>query len=413
MMMAMMAAAATTAFGQDALVKEAKKLASKKEFDAAMQMLAPALTSNETLDKAAAWNMQSNIAYDKFIALQTKDAENKIAKKDEPYDTLGMYRAAVTAWEAALKCDELDQLPDAKGKVKLNFRSGAQNRFKNHGVALVQAGQTFYQKKMNEEALKAWTLYVDMKETPIFADVNDFPRDPFYADIVYYAAFLSYQMHDYAGAEKYALKTVEADPTKAADANEILIFSKKESMKTPEDSLAYVTMVKKLHKEDPNEDRYFNLLMEFYTRGNNPAALNAWIAEEVQSNPGNKMVWALKGEAEMNAEKWDEAVESYKKAIEIDPEFVQCIFNAGRCHYAAAMELQSKLADKNGMITNENRAKVVEVVEKAEGFYVRARELDPSRSICNWAYPLYQIYYFKKDNAKMKELEAIDPSLAQ
>jgi len=319
MMMAMMAAAATTAFGQDALVKEAKKLNSKKEFDAAMQTLAPALTSSETIDKAAAWNLQSNIAYDKFMAIQTKDAENQISKKNEAYDTLGMYQAAVTAWEAALKCDELDQLPDAKGKVKLNFRSGAQNRFKNHGVALVQAGQFFYQKKDNEQALKAWALYVGMKETPIFAEMNDFPRDPFFADIAYYAAFLSYQLKDYAQAEKYAHITVEADPSKAADANEILIFSKKESMKTPEDSLAYVNMVKKLHKEDPNEDRYFNLLMEFYTRGNNPAALNAWIAEEVQSNPGNKMVWALKGEAEMNAEKWDEAVESYQKAIEIDP----------------------------------------------------------------------------------------------
>jgi tetratricopeptide (TPR) repeat protein len=115
----------------------------------------------------------------------------------------------------------------------------------------------------------------------------------------------------------------------------------------------------------------------------------------------------------MNAEKWDEAIASYDKAIAIKPDFVQCIFNAGRCYYSSAMELQGKLADKNGMITNENRAKVVEVVKKAEGYYVRAREIDPDRAICNWAYPLYQIYYFMKDNAKMKEIEAIDPSLAQ
>ena len=50
MIMALMAGAATTAFAQDAVVKEAKKLQSKGDFDAAAQMLAPALTSIETVD---------------------------------------------------------------------------------------------------------------------------------------------------------------------------------------------------------------------------------------------------------------------------------------------------------------------------------------------------------------------------
>ncbi|MBQ8467063.1 MAG: tetratricopeptide repeat protein [Prevotella sp.] len=413
MMMAMMAAAATTAFAQDALVKEAKKLSGKGDFNGALQTLAPALTSSETLDKAAAWNMQSQINYDAYMAVQKADAENQVMKKQVPYDTLAMYKHAVAAWEGALKCDELDQLPDAKGKVKLNFRSGAQNRFKNHGVAMVQGGQYFYSNKKYEEALNAWKLYLGMKDTPIFAEVKDFPRDPFYADIAYYAAFLSYQQKHYADAEKYAQLTKEVDPSKAADANEIMLFAKKDNMKSHEDSLAYVAMVKEMHKADPADDRYFNLLMEYYTRGNNPAATQEWLKEEIATNPENKMVWALKGEAEMNSEKWAEAIESYKKAIEIDNSFVQCVFNAGRCYYAQAMELQNQLADKNNMITPQNREKVAVVVNQAKDFYLRARELDPSRDVCNWAYPLYQIYYWLKDEAKMKELESVDPSLAQ
>ena len=413
MMMAMMAVAATTAFAQDALVKEAKKLSGKGDFSGALQTLAPALTSSETTDKAAAWNLQSTINYDHFLEVQKADAENQIMKKQVPYDTLAMYNAAVDAWEAALKCDELDQLPDAKGKVKLNFRSGAQNRFKNHGVAMVQGGQYFYSNKKYEEALRAWKLYLGMKETPIFADVKDFPRDPFFADIAYYAAFLSYQQKHYADAEKYARLTVEADPSKLADANEILVFAKKDNMHNAADSAEYVSMVKEMHKADPAEERYFNLLMEYYSRANNPAAMQEWLKEEIATNPENKMVWALKGEAEMNAEKWAEAIEDYKKAIEIDPNFVQCVFNAGRCYYALAMEKQNALADKNNMITNENREKVAVVVKQAKDFYLRARELDPSRDTCNWAYPLYQIFYWLKDEAGMKELESVDPSLAQ
>ena len=116
MMMAVIAATATTAFAQDALVKDAKKLMGKNEFDQAVQTLAPALTSSEPTDKAAAWNLQGEILYAKYMDIQTEATKNQIEKKNTPYDTLGLHNSVVGAWEAALKCDEFDQLPDAKGK---------------------------------------------------------------------------------------------------------------------------------------------------------------------------------------------------------------------------------------------------------------------------------------------------------
>jgi tetratricopeptide (TPR) repeat protein len=360
-----------------------------------------------------AWNLQDEIQYGKYMAILNEESKNQLEKKKVPFDTLGMHTAAVEAWKAAVKCDEYDQQPDAKGKVKIKYRATSQNRYKNFGITLVQAGQYFYQnRKDNKAAFEAWSLYIDMKKTSIFAEVQDFPKDPFYYDIAYYAALLSYQANDFANAEKYATLTAE-DPTKAAEANEIMLFSKKQTMKTAEDSVAYLNMLKEFHKQNPQEERFFNLLMDYFNHANNPAATKQWLEEEIAANPQNKMVWALKGEGEMNNEKWNEAIEDYKKAIEIDPDFLQCVFNAGRCYYAMAMELQNKLADKNNMITNENRAKVAEIINQAKDFYVRARELDPSRSTCNWAYPLYQIAYWMKDEASMKELESVDPTLAQ
>ena len=59
LMMAMMAAAATTAFAQDALVKEAKKLFAAGELEQAAAKLTPALTAAETKDKAEAWNLMN------------------------------------------------------------------------------------------------------------------------------------------------------------------------------------------------------------------------------------------------------------------------------------------------------------------------------------------------------------------
>lgn len=411
--LAMMAMAATTTFAQDALVKEAKKLMGKGEFDAAAQKLAPALSSAETLDKAAAWNLQSEIMYGKFNAISTKQMENQVKKVDEATDTMGMHKAAVAAWDAIVKCDEFDQMPDEKGKVKLKYRTPAQNKYKNFGVTLVQAGQFFYQKKDNKAALKAWQTYLGMKETPIFKEVADFPKDPFYDDILYYVAFLSYQEKDYATAEKYA-KILAANPEKADEANEILLFAKKETLKSKTDSLEYVAMVKDLHKANPESERYFNLLVDYYNHISDASEKLAWVEEEIAIAPQNKMPWAIKGEALMNAEKWDEAVEAFKKAVEIDPEWVPCLFNIGICLNSKAIALNDALMDKKTMgLTPENAEKVKVVLRDAQTYLEKTRELDPDQLQTKWGYPLYRIYYSLQNKDKMKELEAIDPTLAQ
>ena len=172
--------------------------------------------------------------------------------------------------------------------------------------------------------------------------------------------------------------------------------------------MAYANTLKDLHKQNPNEDKYFNLLMDYYMKAGDKDALNNWVNEEIAANPQNKMVWALKGESEMNSQKWDAAVESYKKAEEIDPSFVQVVFNIGVCLNSKAIELKDQLADKKtGGLTVANANKVKEVLGQAKTYMEKARELDPTREKVNWAYPLYQIYYSLGDKAKSDEMEAL------
>jgi tetratricopeptide (TPR) repeat protein len=404
MMMALMAAAATTAFAQDALVKEAKKLMSKDDFDGAAQMLAPALTSSETLDKAAAWNMQSEIMLAKYSAIQAQEVENKVKQTNTPYDTVGMHRAVYAAVEAALKCDEFDRQPNEKGKVKIRFRQANQPKIQNARLSLINAGLYEYNHKNLDDALKDWAMYLDSSSDEFFTGV-DMTKDQYRSEIAYYAGLVAYQKKDYVTAEKYAKMAAE-DPAKAGEANEILLFSKKETLKTKEDSLSYVATLKDLHKQHPDESRYFNLLMDYYTRANDMKALKEWTEEEIAIDPTNKMAWALQGEVQMNNREWDAAVESYKKALEIDADFVQCVFNAGICLNSKAIDLKDQLADKNtGKLTVANADKVKAVLGDAREFMERVKELDPDQEKVKWLYPLYQIYYNLGDKEKAAELE--------
>ena len=412
-MMAMMAAAATTAFAQDDLVKEAKTLCGKGQFDEAAKVLTPALTSSATTDKAKAWNQMVDIQYGKFSAIQAKEMENKVKQQEVPYDTLGMHKAAAEAFEAAMTCDEFDRQPNEKGKVKIRFRQANQQRMQNVRLSLINAGQYMYKIKDMPNAFKYWAMFVDSGKDPFFEGFNLSQQEQYRSEIAYYAALAAYFQKDYVNAEKYA-DIAAQDPEKAADANEILLFSAKENMKTPADSAAYLKRIKDLHIAQPTEDRYFNLLMDYYTHKGDMKALSAWADEEIALNAQNKMAWALKGEVQMNNSEYDAAVESYQKAIEIDPEFVQCVFNAGVCLNSKAIAMNDQLADKKtGGLTAENAEKVKAVLAEAQKFLERAQELDGDQMKVKWAYPLYRIYYSLQMKDKMAALEAIDPSLKQ
>lgn len=404
--MAVMATAATAVFAQDDLVKQAQKLCDKGEFEEAVNVVTPALTSDATTDKAAAWNTLTNIYYEKFSSIQQKKTENEIKQSAEPYDTVGMHSSIIAAMEAALKCDEYDRMPNEKGKVKLRFRKSNQGRFQTGRFQLIQAGLDAYNKKDYSTAQKAWMMYVDCPNEPLFTGV-DLSVDENRAEIAYFAGLASYLNKDYTNAVKYS-KIAAENPEKAADANEILLFSQKECCKTAADTLAYVNTLKDLHKQYPTEEKYFNLLMDHYSKAGDIPAMTKWVEDELAANPQNKMAWALKGEVCMNSEKWDDAVAAYKKAGEIDPTFVQVFFNAGVCLNSKAIAMNDSLADKKtGALTDANAEKVKEVLRQSRDYMEKARELDPSREKVNWAYPLYQIYYSLGDKEKQAELEGL------
>jgi len=402
--MALMAAAATTAFAQDALVKEAKKQFSAGELDQAAATLAPALTSAETVDKAAAWNLMNEIKY------KTYNDEFQKRALGQQFSTDRMVSALIDGLHAAEECDKYDQMPNAKGKVKIRFHKANSERYKNERQWLYNGGILQYQDKDVAGAIKAWGAYIDSSKSPLFEGMQMGP-DTLLADAAYNTALLSYQEKDYATAMKFA-EVASTFPEKEDDAMNLLLFTQKETLKSKADSTAYLSKLKELHAAKPDKDQYFNLLQEYYTRSGDQEATKAWAKEETGLNPQNKMAWAILGEAYMNTEKWDDAIAAFTKAIELDPQWTPVVFNVGVCLNSKAIALQDELMDKNTMnISPANLEKVKDVIRQSQKYLERARELDPNRETANWAYPLYRCYYALGDKAKMAELEAIDPSL--
>ena len=384
LMMAMMAAAATTAFAQDALVKEAKKLYAAGELDQAAAKLTPALTAAETKDKAEAWNLMNEIKYKVY----QNEYQNRILQK--PYDTDRMVNALVEAFKAAEECEKYDVLPNEKGKVKIRFRKANATRYLPERQWLYIGGVLQYQAQNTPGAIKAWGAYIESAKSPIFVETT-MPADTLLADAAYNTALLAYEDKDYATAKKY-VDVATQFPEKVEDAINIKLFILKETATTHADSVAYLSELKKQHTAKPDNEQYFNLLQEYYTRANDAAAMKAWAKEETGLDAQNKMAWALLGEAEMNSENWQEAIDAFKKAVELDPNWTTCVFNIAVCLQAKARALQDQLTDKNGNITKANFEKVKAILKEALVFCEKAKELEPYHETTKWHILLQTIY---------------------
>ena len=202
---------------------------------------------------------------------------------------------------------------------------------------------------------------------------------------------LAYQEKDYANAEKYAGVAAKSEEY-AKDAMEIAIFAKKDNCKTPADSAAYISTLQELYKKDNTNERLFNMINSYYNETGKNAEKLAWIEQALAENPNDRMLWAVKGEAMMNVENLDGAIEAFKKAVEVDPNFLQCIYNVGVCLNNKALGLQNKLQDQNGGISAANKAKVREVSKEAMSYLEKCREMDPNHETVNWPYLLYRNY---------------------
>lgn len=401
MLMAFMAAATMTAFGQKDVIKSAKKIYDKGDVQEALKVLQPALTGGTAEEKATAWDMVNEIKFKEY-----NDELKKVMLR-QSFDTTRMVNALIEGFKAAEECEKYDNMPNDKGKVAPKYKKNTGMRYINERQWLYNGGIFQYQNRNYRGAVDSWGAYVETGKSPIFKDMQ-MPADTLASDAAYNSALLCYQeLKDNAGALKYA-EIAAAYPEKAADATHTKIIIMKENMTTAEDTLKYIDALKDAVTKFPSKQIYSAWIGDYYLQSGKMNELLSWADGEIAKNPQDKYSYTYKGEALRLTGKWDEAVECYKKSFELDPTYVTAAYQAGVCLNSKAIELKDKLADKKtGMLTKENVAKVKDVLNEAKNYLEKVREADPNREQVNWAYALYQVYYSLGDNAKVKEVEPL------
>lgn len=388
MIAALMMLGTSAAFAGDS--EPLKAILKAKTYPEAEQLLKTNLGQlANSEEKAKAYNHLTKLALEKFDkenAIQAANMAAVVAKQPEtPYDTLGFYEAAYNATMNGLECMKYDAEPNAKGAVKPKYTENLKMLIANTRMQLITAGNHYAGLGDQDGVLKYWGTFLDSDDNPIFA-ASKAQEAQFIGQVAYYSAQFANQAKQYERAEKYADIAMK-DEAMREKAQTFKYAMAQRNLKTHEDSVKYVNTIKELYQGEPDNEMAFGTLCNMYNELNMNAELKALIDDKLAKDPNNHTAWALKGQSLMNQNttadnpNWDECIEAFKKAIEIDGTNPVILTYLG-------YSINSKAAQVNG-----DRAAQKALYKEAMGYLERAKEIDPNRERANWAYPLYQCYY--------------------
>ena len=178
----------TLTYAQKANVSKAKNkaLMENPDFAGAREAIKPALIDPTTKDLASTWHVAGMIGYKENEALFAKQA------LQQSIDLLVKGQAVMESYNYFLKAYELDQLPDAKGKVKPKLAKDIKAKIKEYYQTqsnLVAYGATLFEKKNYVETVKVFDTYLGIPALPFMN--GELKPDSTYYMIKYYNAIAS------------------------------------------------------------------------------------------------------------------------------------------------------------------------------------------------------------------------------
>ena len=386
------------AFAQEKAVKEAKKIAGavNPDFAQAEQLINGALTNPETKDQAETWNVAG------FIQKRRSEKEMESAYLRKPYDTLQVYKSALDMCKYYLKCDELAQIPNEKGKIKNKYRKTNAATIKGERGNLINGGIQFFNENKNKEALEYFGMYVSLPSQPMFAEDEELKADTLLPQIAYYASLAAMKMEDYASVLKYA-PVAQDDKEVGKYAMEFVSTA----LKAEGDTAKWIVSLQEGVQKYPEHPFFFGNLIDYYSNSKKFDEAMAFADEMIAKDPANPFNTYVKGYLYHNMEDYDKALEFYKKTIELSPDYAEAYSNIGLIYCLKAQDYSAKAtSDVNDPKYAEDMAKLKTFYEEAKPYYEKARQLKPDQREL-WLNGLYRVYYNLQMGPEYEEIEKL------
>jgi len=375
--------------------------------DQANALIESAIENKHTASNPDTWYTAGKIQ-EKFYDAENekfylKRLENPEAKLDNPDR---FYGSLSKMFDYYLKCDELEQLPDEKGKVVAKYRPEISEVLNRYRVNLVSGGIEFFNKDENEKAFEYFSKYIETSGAPVFESFNYMETDSLIPEIAYYATLAGLKLEDYNKALKFVDIAMKKD-----DVAQKAIEYKALSYFNLGDTANWVETLKLGVEKYPSVEYFYQNLISYYNEKDNTAELMAFADDMLAKNP-LPIFRFVKGFVYQNMKELDKAIEEYKVCIEQNPNYTGAYRNLGICYCQKAQDLSDAMGniDVKSKAYKAKKEEINAFYKLALPVYEKLRKIDDGTDpeVKNaWTNGLYTCYYMLNMGKEFEEIEKI------
>ena len=396
---ALCVAASSASFAQKKAVKEAQGIAKgdKADFTEARALIKGALENPETKDDAQAWYVAGFIEDQQFSAERTKQILGQQPNEPVMYEALG---AILPYFKKAY---ELDQLPNEKGKIKPKYSKDIKSILGADHVYFFNGGAYYFDQKDYKKAYDFFNQYLEISELPMFEGTQTAEKDSTFMTVQFYAAVAATQLQDSPIAIK-ALERAKSSDFRLNDVYQYLSYEYKQAG----DSVNYVKALEEGYAKFPNEEFFLMSLIDAYIQSSQNEKAISYLNTAIAQKPSDSQLYHALGIVyETGIKDYAKAEETFKKALEVNPESVESMSALGRIYYNQAVNKQGEANMINDSKKYQEELTIAkDLFKQALPYFQKAHEMKPSES--EYMVALRGIYY----NLNMgPELEAIEAEM--
>lgn len=352
--------------------------------------------------------------------------ELRLAQQGLPFDTVKFCKLYDKVIDSYCQSATYNTTPNAKGKVKSDaqvkmFDELAINNYRtmyfNCGAFMDAVGD-------KEQSINYFQKFLDLPKTS--ALYTEAETDSIYkADAKTYSTARFYIALQNFNLKKYKEAVAAADVALKDTANlHDLYLIKINSYGELKDSANWQRALVEASQRT-GQVSYMQNLVYYYLQNGKIQDADALISQLVSEHPSEKMTWFMKGSVELNVkQEYANSRESFEKALAIDPDFSDALFNMGTAYINDIYEQThsgkfkyvgtnknisgkgTAAYNKEKAIYDKERETVKNYYEKARPYLEHYRELNPDAAK-RWASPLQMVYSALGETEKAKEMDTL------
>ncbi|WKN30818.1 tetratricopeptide repeat protein [Porifericola rhodea] len=323
-------AVVATAFGQNKNVRKAESALESGELAEAKALIDPAISDEKTKDDGKTWYI-----YGQVYQAIAEDSTNSV-QADQPYQT---------ALDAYRKAKGMEK----EGSVYYTF---AEQKIQEVWAKNINAGAEKYQQQDFENAIRNF----DVAKMAIPEDTTAY----------IYGGISAQQAGNMdVAAENYAYLVDELD-YKSEDFYNSLIYIYLVEKKDNDKAVEYLRKAQEAYPENAD---FLNREINVLIQEENYEEAEQKLSKAIENEADNPILYYNRAYLYEQLEKEDAAVENYKKAIELDPNYFDATFNLAAYYFNKAAEI---LQEANNMDLKEYQKRGKEIEESAKVYFEKA-----------------------------------------